>query len=391
MFTTGKCLGVGSDPWHKFSMEPFKNLLSIQTAGVIATHLQRQMPALDKQAFLAPLIARLEGLEMKARAVAIAERLAQVLPDDPLERATILRAMLHPSTDAQGQSDDAGLQGWAVWPLNMVVARHGVADFEGSMRLLREMTMRFTSEFAVRPFLIADQSRALAILSGWIDDPNPNVRRWLSEGTRPRLPWGERLPALIADPNPVLPLLTALRDDPSDDVRRSVANHLNDISKDHPALVTALAEAWMRDAPPPRRSLIKHALRSLIKAGSPEALAVLGQRAPCIEALAPILAPRTVTLGGALGITCAIRSTSAEAQSLTIDIVLYFRKADGRLRPKVFKGVQVELAPYGTYVFSRLQPLRAVTTRRHYGGEQATALRINGQDTPCTRFTLRLA
>jgi 3-methyladenine DNA glycosylase AlkC len=262
-------------------MEPFKSLFSPAVAGAIATQAGRVLPGFDAGGYVAAVVGRLEALELKARAQLMADELVHRLPADPSARAAALVAMLHPSEfsgEAEvGRGDDSGLAGWAVMPLSLVVGQHGLADFDGGLAALRQMTMRFSAEFAIRHFLLADQERALAVLAGWLDDPNPHVRRLVSEGTRPRLPWAMRLPRLIADPGPVLPLLEALRDDPSDYVRRSVANHLNDISKDHPARLTALAAAWMQGAGPARQTLLRHALRGRIKAGDPAALSVFGQ------------------------------------------------------------------------------------------------------------------
>ena len=372
-------------------MEPFKNFISPQIADQIADHLCRVHPGQKREAFLTPILARLENLELKARAALIAEALNTALPPEPATRRAILSAMLHPSEDGGGDgSDDSGLRGWAIWPLSMVIERHGLADFDGSMALLRLMTMRFTAEFAVRPFLIADQERALALMAGWLDDRNEHVRRLVSEGTRPRLPWGMRLPGLIADPRPALPLLEALRDDPSDYVRRSVANHLNDIAKDHPALVVDLAARWMADAPPPRQSLLRHACRSLIKAGEPAALAVFGQHAPQIAPLTLRLARDRVKMGEVLEFSAVLRPTATRAQTVSVDYLLYLRKADGSLRPKVFKGATRRLEPGESWEFSRRHALRPVTTRRHYPGGHALALQINGQDTEAVPFELEL-
>jgi 3-methyladenine DNA glycosylase AlkC len=98
------------------------------------------------------------------------------------------------------------------------------------------------------------------------------VRRLVSEGSRPRLPWSFRIKPLIFDPSPLEPILDALKDDPSLNVRRSVANSLNDITEDNPA--------WMLDRWPFGNSgtawIAKHALRSLIKKGDHRALGVVG-------------------------------------------------------------------------------------------------------------------
>lgn len=367
-------------------MEPFKTLLSpavVQAASVALARAGGRAEGFAERA-----TAGLEALEMKARARHIAAALAGALPEGLEARLATLEAMLHPEVDGAGPLDGRGLRGWAVWPLTMVVADEGLADPPAALAVLRQMTMRFTSEFAVRPFLNADLPGTLAILDQWRDDPNPHVRRWLSEGTRPRLPWGEVLPALIADPTPTLPLLAHLRDDPSEYVRRSVANHLNDIARDHPALAVRVAGEWMAGAPAPRRALLKHAMRGRIKAGDAGALAIFGQAAPLVQAGAPVIETLAIREGEALVFSCAVTSTGAGPQRLTVDYVLHLRKADGSLKPKVFKGATWDLAPGETRVFRRSHPFRAVTTRVHYPGPQALALRLNGQDTPLAAFTL---
>jgi hypothetical protein len=203
------------------AMEPFKEFLSAAVVDQLAEHLALRLPQFDRAGFTGPLLDRLDRLELKARAQMIADQLDLALPKDADERGRLLLAML-----LEHQESPSPVRGWAIWPLTLLVGQHGLADFSGSMALLREMTKWFTAEFAVRYFLIADQDRALSIMHGWIADPNPEVRRLVSEGSRPRLPWAMQLPRLRVDAGPVLPLLHALRDDAPESVRRSVANHL---------------------------------------------------------------------------------------------------------------------------------------------------------------------
>jgi 3-methyladenine DNA glycosylase AlkC len=370
-------------------MEPFKTFLSPEVVRLTGDHIARHLPGFDARAFAAPVIEALPALELKARAQAIADALHAHLPPDGDLRARVLTAALHPDPlDHAGLPADAsGLCGWAVLPLTMVVGQHGVGDFARGMEVLREMTKRFTAEFGIRHFILADQARALSILGGWLSDGNRHVRRLISEGTRPRLPWAMRLPALMRDPAPVLPLLDALRDDPEPYVRRSVANHLNDIAKDHPALVVSVAQAWMAGAPPERAALLKHACRSLVKAGNGAALSLFGHAAPEVRVGALSVTPE-VREGGTLRIACDLTSASRTAQNLAVDFVIHFRKANGRLSPKVFKGAVIALAPGETRTFARDFPFRPVTTRRHYPGRHAVSLRINGQDTPLAEFVL---
>lgn len=371
-------------------MEPFRKFFSPGLVMTMAGHLARHRDGIDPDRFAAPILAALEPLELKARAQLIADHLHAALPADAAARARILAALLHPDPldHADRPSDDLGLCGWAVLPLTMVVGQHGLADFGGSMTLLREMTKRFSAEFGIRYFLLADQDRALSMMAGWLDDPNRHVRRLISEGSRPRLPWAMRLPGLMDDPTPVLPLLRHLRDDPEPYVRRSVANHLNDIAKDHSGLVIRLARDWMTDAGPDRQGLLRHACRTLIKQGDADALAVFGQHPARIGPVTPHLDSPKLQLGETLGISAHLCSTSDKAQDLTVDIVVHFRKASGALAPKVFKGARLILPPAGRHALTLRLPLRPVTTRRHYAGRQALALRINGTDTGLVEFEL---
>ncbi len=371
-------------------MEPFKTFFSPGLVMTMAGHLARNLPGLDPQAFAAPILDRLDGLELKARAQLIADHLHAALPADPARRADVLAAVLHPDPleHADQPSDELGLCGWAVLPLTMVVGQHGVQDFDRSMGLLREMTKRFSAEFGIRYFLLADQPRAMAIVAGWLDDPNRHVRRLISEGSRPRLPWAMQLPGLIRDPAPVLPILRHLRDDPEPYVRRSVANHLNDIAKDHPGLVAGLAGDWMDGASAERLALLRHACRSLIKKGDPAALAVFNHHPAQIAPVTPRLSKTRARLGDRIEISADIRSTANAAQELSVDYVMHFLKANGRTAPKVFKGLILALKPGERRDIRLTHHLREVTTRRHYPGTQAISLRINGDDTKEILFEL---
>ncbi len=371
-------------------MEPFKNIFSAEMVGWLADHLGRHARAFDRIAFEGAILPTLEDLELKERAQLIADAVHDRLPEDHAERARILEAILHPDEldHANQPSDEDGICGWGILPLSMVVGQHGIDDFDRALGLQKEMTKRFSSEFGVRHFLLADQDRALRTMSGWIGDPNRHVRRLISEGTRPRLPWAMQLPRLIEDPSPMLHILEALRDDEEEYVRRSVANHLNDIAKDHPDLIADIARSWMTDADGNREKLIRHACRSLIKSGHREALAAFGLGAPEIGSVDIRIEAPTVDYGGALAFSAELTSTASKPQSLVVDYLVHFRKANGKLAAKVFKGTKLVLEPGETHSYSRSHPIRPITTRKYYPGTQGLSLRINGQDFGYAEFEL---
>jgi 3-methyladenine DNA glycosylase AlkC len=204
----------------------------------------------------------LDALEFKARALHLASALEATLPQDFEHAAQVIEASLRPP----GIDDELAVlrTGDAGWPAGWCghgefVVRRGMSTPQRALQLLHALTQRHTAEWAIRPFIEQHPQIAFATLMTWASDPSAHVRRLASEGSRPRLPWGLQLKGLIADPSPTLPLLRALQDDPSDYVRRSVANHLNDIAKDHPALVLQWLREHLPTATPQRRALLKHA------------------------------------------------------------------------------------------------------------------------------------
>jgi 3-methyladenine DNA glycosylase AlkC len=269
------------------------------------------------------------------------------------------------------------------------VALFGLDHFEPAMRAQHALTQRFTAEFSIRPFLERHESATLVRLTEWAADPSEHVRRLVSEGTRPRLPWAGRLRRFQADPTPVLALLERLKDDPSEYVRRSVANNLNDIGKDHPDLLVRVAKRWLVDAGEQRRALVRHALRSLVKAGHPGALRVLGYgREADVECRDVTFAPARVANGGKVTITFAVANGASRRQRVLVDLRVHFVKSTGRATPKVFKLKTMDLAPGEHAAIRKTISLAPMTTRKHYAGKHIVDVLVNGRVTPLGAFTV---
>lgn len=373
-------------------MEPFKNSISPKLVELLAGHIAKHWSGFDLPSFHNHVLTGLEDLELKARVDRVAEGLLEHLPADTVKRSAILGAVLHPEESGSPErvSDERGMCGFAIWPLSLVAGKHGLDNLDVTLALLKKMTKRFSSEFGIRYPLLHDQGFVLDRLASWIDDPDPAVRRLVSEGTRPRLPWAQQLPALTTDPTPMLPILERLRDDPSDYVRRSVANHLNDISKDHPALVVDLTRDWMIGADEARLKLLRHACRSLIKAGDPDALSVFGHAPPQVAVVDMTVTPAKIRLGESVELSAQIVSQAKKTQSLVVDYVARFLRANGTYSEKVFKGTKITLGPGESAEFRRRMPVKPITTRRYYPGLQQLSLRINGQDFGDSPFTLSI-
>ena len=375
-------------------MEPFKNLINAQTVRDCACHLQRAWPKFDSDRFEALALTGLDALEFKARAEHLCTALEATLPKDFTAATAILEASLA-SVDSAGElksrtTSDAGLAGWAVWPLTTFVARNGLDSPHRALQALHAMTQRFTAEFAIRPYIAAHPGLSFAVLQEWTRDPNPHVRRLASEGSRPRLPWGLQLKSLIADPAPTLALLEALQDDASDSVRRSVANHLNDIAKDHPALVVAWVERHLRGASPQRAALLKHASRTLIKRGHAPMLKLWGVAQRLRGDVQFKLSKRRASVGDSLELQLRMASTSNRAQKLAIDYAVHHVKANGQTSAKIFKGWKLDLAPHESRKLRKSHSQRPVTTRRYHPGRHVIEIRINGAVAAHASFELRV-
>ncbi len=257
---------------------PLKGLLGLEAVECLARNIRNVHTDFEVEPFIACALDGLESLELMQRGQHIAKALHLFLPDRYADAIAIIVASLTP---ARLETDGSGLAEFFYLPHSFFIAEYGQDrqynggedPFEASMMAMRELTTRFTSEFAIRTFLIHQQNRTLEQVTGWLADPNPHVRRFCSEGTRPRLPWGKRIPSLITDPQPLWPILEALKDDASLYVRRSVANSLGDIAKDHPEKVFAICERWLEEgASPDLKWLVRHAVRHPAKKEHPRAL-----------------------------------------------------------------------------------------------------------------------
>jgi 3-methyladenine DNA glycosylase AlkC len=377
--------------------EPFKHLIGPQVVADLAAHLKRAGAGFEAKRFQAAARG-LEPLELKARVLHLSRALEAALPADFGAAADLMEAALasmdeldDATLDGPAGALDDGLSGWAVWPMTEFVARRGLADVPRALRALHAMTQRATAEFAIRPFILAEPELVFQTLGRWSNDPSPHVRRLVSEGSRPRLPWGLVLKPLVADPSPSLPLLRTLMDDRSPYVRRSVANHLNDIAKDHPHLVEAWLVEHLPGASRERQALLKHASRTLVKRGHAGVLKALGLGERFKGEASLALSAKKASVGESLGLQIELRSTAKRSQRLAVDYAVHHVKAHGGTSPKVFKGWVVELAAGEHRSLHKKHSLKPITTRVYYPGAHQVDLLINGQVVAQAAFTLRAA
>ncbi len=363
-----------------------KEGLDAAAIGRIAQSLALTVPGFPKQRFINDAQANLSDLELKGRVRHIIDVLNTFLPNDFIQTSEILLQLK--ANWIPGDPND-NLSGFAAWPIIDYVGEHGLGHPEKALEALKELTSMFSAEFAIRPFIIAHFETAFQTLEMWTQDPDEHVRRLVSEGSRPRLPWGPQLPQFIANPSPIFQLLEKLKDDPSEYVRRSVANNLNDISKDHPEKVIACCKRWKRGAGKNRQWIIRHATRSLVKAGHPAVFELLGYTEnPKLDFQSLEVSSKEIKLGESIEFTFQLQSTHSKPQSIVIDYAIHHVKANGKTAPKVFKLRTLEIAPGETVELIKKHSIKPITTRTYYSGEHAVEILINGKTFGRVDFTL---
>ncbi len=368
-----------------------KHVINDENTRELAAAIKKNYKGFDEAAFIGEVASNLSNQELAGRLKQVTLSLRNHLPDDYARAIKIILKSLPPTkkmADLKGV-DLAALDGFIMISITAYVSDYGLDEYEISMHALKIMTSRFTSEFAIRYFIIKYPNKTMQTFRKWLSDDCPHVRRLVSEGTRPRLPLNIALPDLKKDPTPVIGLLEKLKDDPELYVRRSVANNLNDISKDNPDIVTTLLAKWNKTKTPERRWMVKHALRTLEKQGNAAALKILGY-SPELEVIAEDfqIITKTVTFGEGLKMTLSISTPSAKTQPVVIDYLVYHMKANGTLSPKVFKWSKKTISKNKPLTLEKFHSIRPISTRKYYAGRHEVHIQVNGNIVAKGEFTL---
>ncbi len=364
-----------------------RDVFSPKAVNEMADRLHKTWPVFDKKKFTKSINPELPKLTYSERLKLITINLEKHLPTDfPKAVEILLSAQLPPyDSDILGNPNER----FITVTNTAFISRNGLEHFDISMNALYEMTKRLTAEFDIRIFLDKYPDETLAILKKWAKDKNPHVRRLVSEGSRPFLPWGKRLNNIKDNPMLTLELLELLKNDPSEYVRRSVANHLNDHTKNHPDLIVKTLKKWKKEHPGKNMDrLIKHATRTLIKNGHAGALELLGFERGAAAVVKKLAVDKKIKIGGYLNFSFNIVSTGNKLQNLIVDYIIYFKKSDGSLSPKVFKMTTKKISKKETISLSKRHSFKIITTRVYYMGKHQLAIQINGEEKSKTDFTL---
>lgn len=340
--------------------------------------LSEHYPELDTKRFKKLIYdAGWENRALKQKMRHVTECMHRVLPDS-FEKSVEILLKAAPE-----------ISGWESMTLPDYIEVYGRRHWEESMSALTEFTKYGSSEFAIRPFLIKEPEKTAAFLKGLTNDENEHIRRFASEGCRPRLPWAMALPLFKKDPSLILPILENMKNDESEYVRRSVANNLNDISKDNPDIVMEIAEAWYGKTPKTDR-LVKHACRTLLKKGNRRALALFGFGNSENLAVSDFqLDKASITLGEKITFTCSLEVKAEKKTDVRLEYGIYYMKADGNPRKKVFK-ISEKSYPPGSHIITKQHRFVDLTTRKHYKGTHCVSIIVNGDEKEKLAFILKL-
>lgn len=356
-------------------------LFNEQSVSQIAKDYAAAIPGFDGVDFTREVVAGFPERALIERMDWIADCLERRLAEDFPTMADQLEAAMPPELDPNLTDDDFGQFVHA--PPGYLAVRHGLDHHhQRALDLIYENTKRFSMEWPIRAFLNRWPEDTLERLNQWVRDENYHVRRLVSEGTRPKLPWAKKLDMEVTTPLPYLDILHA---DPTRYVTRSVANHLNDIAKTHPDLVVETLKRWHKAAqqsPKELNWMTRHALRTLIKQGHVGAMALLGYNADAPVKLDQLtLSQNQIKAGDALVFDLEL-SAPADGPDLPVivDYVIHFQKAAGKISPKVFKLKQAVLKAGTSQQFQKKHVLKAdATTFKLHPGAHKLVIQVNGR------------
>ncbi len=346
--------------------EPLKNLYNKVFLQKLSLEITTIYKEFDQQAFSRAIFdTDWQSKELKQRMRHITECLHQYLPPDYQSSLEILKPVA------------TKFSGFEYMLFPYFVELYGLHDWQNSLPALAHFTKYSSSEFAVRPFIIQDEQRMMQQMAKWAQDKNHHIRRLATEGCRPRLPWAMSLPNFKKNPSPIIPILEQLKQDPSEYVRRSVANNLNDISKDHPDLILQLSKKWIGNNKQ-TDWIIKHGCRTLLKSGNTAALSLFGFEKPTELQINQFrLSADTIAIGEDLNFSFELETKSSKLGKLRIEYAIDYVKAKARLSKKVFKISEADYQAQYKKV-SKKHSFKDLSTRKHYPGKHKISIIING-------------
>ncbi len=358
-----------------------KNVYDKKYINTLSSEVKKYYSKFNQDKFIKEIFnTEWKNMELKERLHHISRTLGHNLPKDYSKALKIITQI------APKFGGYAGMFAPAFVELYGLSEKNKDQFWQQSLDALKELTKYSSSEFAIRPFIQEKPKEVMAILQEWSQDSNEHVRRLSSEGCRPRLPWATALESFKKKPSLILPILNNLKSDSSEYVRRSVANNINDISKDHTKVALDMASRWVGQSADTDR-LIKHGLRTLLKAGAPGALKLFGYLTPKQLKIKVVnfKSQKKVKLGHDLKIEGQIETL--KPSKVRLEFGLYFLRKNGEHNLKVFKINEKQYAK-GKHLINKTYSFKKISTRKYYRGQHFVSLIINGVEVKKISFEL---
>jgi 3-methyladenine DNA glycosylase AlkC len=344
-----------------------KNMYNLKYLEILSNNIKLNYNKFEKDKFLTQVFdENWENRALKQRMRHISKTLNSFLPKNYSLAIEILK-----NTFKQ-ISTDFGFQ-------NMIfqdyVELFGLEFFDQSMEALELFTINSSSEFAIRQFILKYPEKTMNKMELWAKNKNFHVRRLASEGCRPALPWAIALTNFKNNPASILKILDILKDDNVLYVRKSVANNLNDISKNNPAIVIEIAKKWINQNQN-RDWIIKHGCRTLLKKGNREIFELLGFKKNNDVKLKNILISPVVFMGEKLEFSFLLQSKT-KLGKLRIEFAVDFLRKNNSYSKKVFK-ISEGIYNQKSKQIKKYYSFKHISTRKYYRGKHKLTLILNG-------------
>ncbi len=364
-------------------MALIKDVYSADFYELLAETLTLTLPSFNKQQFMKQMLTKeFYEMEFKQRMKHTTNVFHQFLPNEFSKAVKLIEKII---TLLRKDELNEGRLAFIFFP--DYIETYGLNDYKNSVKAIEFVTQFITCEFAVRPFMLKYSDQMMNQMIEWSLHKNHKVRRLASEGSRSRLPWGMALPAFKKNPEPLLPLLENLKNDPSEWVRKSVANNLNDIAKDNPEVVLAIAAKW-KGISKETDAIIKHGSRTLLKQGHAKILKHYGLNTTGIVVSGFKIKTPKVKIGDPVEFHFTVQNTTSKDKIIRLEYAVYYNKANGQLSKKVFKISERVFKARETTSIVRKQSFKLITTRKFYAGKHKLSLIVNGEEKEAKVFEL---
>ncbi len=366
--------------------EPLKNVFTLEFVNLLSSTWKELLPNLQKDQFAQKVFeGNWEQLALKQRLTRLAQVTAQELPNDYKKAAPLLRKLTSCLVDA-----NLNISRFEYMFIPEIIIELGLDNFNESMKTIEHITTYTTCEFAIRPFILKYEAETMQQMLKWSTHSHQNVRRLSSEGCRSRLPWAMALPRFKKDATLIVPILENLKADNSLFVRKSVANNLNDISKDLPVLALQLAHKW-HGSHDHSNWIVKHGMRTLLKAGNPKTMSLFGYAdVNDLQFSNFQLNQKEIEFGESVTFSFTIENKTNKKVAVRLEYAVYLMKNNGRQTKKVFKLSERNFQSNEKLQLSKSHAFKPINTRKYYSGEHGIAIIVNGIEFEKHSFLLNM-